>query len=334
MRKIMLFTIIFTLTSLFGLNWLEDYNLALRKALSENKLICIYFYTPVAETCKDIESNFLSRSDIQNLLSNFICVTLNATKNIEIAKRCGIFRVPSIAIINSEGRVLELYVGPKKVKLISQKLPKLIEAFKEKNLAEYQKEKILARKKEREKNKAGKYAIHFKFYNPNAKDVSVVGDFNNWDITADKMEKNGDFWEVTLYLPKGRYEYKFYADGIYYPDPTSKLFASDPYGGKNSVLLVGIKSIKSPIITGNIVTFNYYDPKAKSVHLAGNFTNWQKAPLLMRKKENGLWTITLKFPPGKYQYKFIVDGNKWVSDPMNPQAVKTDLGVNSYFEIK
>jgi len=82
------------------------------------------------------------------------------------------------------------------------------------------------------------------------------------------------------------------------------------------------------------VLFMYSGPAA-DVRLAGDFNRWsaQDAPQLQG-GEDGVWRKVLNLPPGRYEYKFIVDGT-WVEDPDNPEAVPTPYGgVNSVIEIK
>ena len=54
----------------------------------------------------------------------------------------------------------------------------------------------------------------------------------------------------------------------------------------------------------------------------------------MENIEKGVWARVLHLDPGKYHYKFVVDG-KWIIDPKNPK-VERDLSgnVNSLLEIK
>ena len=61
--------------------------------------------------------------------------------------------------------------------------------------------------------------IEFRFYHPEARDVYLVGDFNDWNPTATKMarEENGE-WVVTLTLPDGYYEFKYLADDVWQID--------------------------------------------------------------------------------------------------------------------
>lgn len=71
------------------------------------------------------------------------------------------------------------------------------------------------------------------------KNASLVGDFNGWDIFADPMQPMSDgSFRKTRKLPAGRYEYKFYADGIFWNDPEGESQAINPYGTLNSVITV------------------------------------------------------------------------------------------------
>jgi hypothetical protein len=50
-------------------------------------------------------------------------------------------------------------------------------------------------------------------------------------------------------------------------------------------------------------------PDAKDVSVAGTFNNWDKrSHRLKRSTRDGHWVATLDLPPGRYEYKFIVDG--------------------------
>ena len=62
------------------------------------------------------------------------------------------------------------------------------------------------------------------------------------------------------------------------------------------------------------VTFSFVAPEAQSVQLAGDFTSWQQAPLPLKKLKSGLWKTTVSLPPGRYEYRLLVDG-EWRDDP-------------------
>lgn len=52
-----------------------------------------------------------------------------------------------------------------------------------------------------------------------AKEVSLVGNFNNWDMFSLPMYPVEDGWEIKINLPKGKYYYKFVVDGTWTNDP-------------------------------------------------------------------------------------------------------------------
>ena len=81
-------------------------------------------------------------------------------------------------------------------------------------------------------------------------------------------------------------------------------------------------------------TFRYVAPKATSVMLVGDFTEWQQGALVMAKGEDGVWTTELKLPQGKHSYLFIVDG-EWQDDPNAAARVPNAFGSsNCILEIK
>jgi len=81
------------------------------------------------------------------------------------------------------------------------------------------------------------------------------------------------------------------------------------------------------------VDFKVMAPNASKVLLAADFTSWDKKSIPMRKEKNGLWKTEVSLKPGKYQYKFIVDG-QWWNDPDNSAKIANALGsVNSLKEV-
>ncbi len=79
------------------------------------------------------------------------------------------------------------------------------------------------------------------FYSPDARKVSITGDFNNWNFEGLPLRPTGrkGLWEVTLRLKQGVYSYNFIIDGrMIVPDPNSPAQAPDGFGGMNSVIFV------------------------------------------------------------------------------------------------
>lgn len=81
-------------------------------------------------------------------------------------------------------------------------------------------------------------------FSPSApiKKAYLVGDFNKWKLGSDVMQlmPDGSF-RKTKKLAPGKYEYKFYADGIFWNDPEAESQIINPYGTLNSVLTINDK---------------------------------------------------------------------------------------------
>ncbi len=45
-----------------------------------------------------------------------------------------------------------------------------------------------------------------------------------------------------------------------------------------------------------------------SVCLAGDFCDWEKNAIAMKKNKSGVWSLTRSLTPGEHEYKFIADG--------------------------
>jgi hypothetical protein len=67
------------------------------------------------------------------------------------------------------------------------------------------------------------------------------------------------------------------------------------------------------------VTFSYRPKQpVKSVHLAGTFNEWKMtAHKLEGPDKEGRFTTKLKVKKGKHEYKFVLDGQTWETDPEN-----------------
>ena len=76
------------------------------------------------------------------------------------------------------------------------------------------------------------------------------------------------------------------------------------------------------------VTFSIAAPEAKVVSLAGDFTNWAKSPIPLKKLQSGLWAATVPLDPGTYQYRLLVDG-EWQDDPQCLNRVPNSFGTQN-----
>jgi 1,4-alpha-glucan branching enzyme len=81
--------------------------------------------------------------------------------------------------------------------------------------------------------------VLFHLFAPEAKKISLAGDFNGWDVNSLLMEKDkkGN-WKISVNLDPGRHEYRFYADGIWQDDPKAEERVVNPFGSQNSVRVI------------------------------------------------------------------------------------------------
>jgi len=173
-----------------------------------------------------------------------------------------------------------------------------------------------------------------------ASSVNVAGEFNAWSTSADALTKQTDgSWSITKKLAPGRYAYKFVVDGgTWKEDPSAKETVDDGFGGKNAIMVVGpgagaaapapTMAAPTPVAataTGDGATFRYVGA-ASSVNVAGEFNAWSTSADALTKQTDGSWTITKKLAPGRYAYKFVVDGGTWKEDPSAKETVDDGFG--------
>jgi 1,4-alpha-glucan branching enzyme len=80
------------------------------------------------------------------------------------------------------------------------------------------------------------------------------------------------------------------------------------------------------------VQFELLAPDAQKVYLAGNFNNWDTRANLMKKDKKGIWKTIVSLKPGRYEYRFLVDGN-WENDPSCCDCVPNEFGTQNCARI-
>jgi hypothetical protein len=81
--------------------------------------------------------------------------------------------------------------------------------------------------------------------------------------------------------------------------------------------------------TVQLVRFVFVDRSAASVELVGDFNEWARgSTTLQRSGAPGVWAVSVPLSPGRHEYAFIINGSRWVADPL---AVKStdDFGTES-----
>jgi 1,4-alpha-glucan branching enzyme len=91
----------------------------------------------------------------------------------------------------------------------------------------------------------------------------------------------------------------------------------------------------APTLDAQLVPFRFEftDPKATSVCVAGSFNDWQPEAKALHPDGKGKWWKETPLKPGEYEYCFIVDGN-WIPDPRATENVSNPFGgKNSVLKI-
>jgi 1,4-alpha-glucan branching enzyme len=81
--------------------------------------------------------------------------------------------------------------------------------------------------------------VEFSLDQPQARSVAVAGTFNDWEGNRTPLRPNAEgTWRATVWLPAGRYEYRFVVDGQWISDPCARESVQNTFGSTNSVLVV------------------------------------------------------------------------------------------------
>ena len=80
-------------------------------------------------------------------------------------------------------------------------------------------------------------------------------------------------------------------------------------------------------IDNDHLLFVHHDDEAKMVFVAGDFNDWLHPQTPMTKDASGMWRVSLPKPvAGRYQYKFVINGLKWVEDASNGHKTPDGYG--------
>lgn len=83
------------------------------------------------------------------------------------------------------------------------------------------------------------------------------------------------------------------------------------------------------------IRFTYTNNEADSVAVAGDFSQWKPVPLSPR-TVNGqtVWTGLVPVSRGEHEYQFVINGKRWVADPLAPMKRSDGFGAkNAVLEI-
>ncbi len=81
--------------------------------------------------------------------------------------------------------------------------------------------------------------------------------------------------------------------------------------------------------TVQLVRFVFVDRKAAQVELVGDFNQWARGTTQLRQSGvPGVWAVSVPLWPGRHEYAFIINGSRWVADPLAVPS-SDDFGTES-----
>lgn len=78
------------------------------------------------------------------------------------------------------------------------------------------------------------------------------------------------------------------------------------------------------------VRFLYPNSEADSVAVAGDFNQWEPVPLSPHTVDGKtVWTGLVPVPQGEHEYQFLINGDRWVTDPLAPVKRNDGFGAEN-----
>lgn len=91
---------------------------------------------------------------------------------------------------------------------------------------------------------------------------------------------------------------------------------------------------QSPKLKVSKTVFSFFAPEATEVCLVGTFNQWQDKDLFLKKDKAGTWKASIPLAAGRYEYRFIVDG-QWANAQDQVECVPNTYGSwNSVLQIQ
>ena len=83
----------------------------------------------------------------------------------------------------------------------------------------------------------------------------------------------------------------------------------------------------TPGVAQGIANFVGHFPGARSVEVVGSFNDWSRGVLHLNDDDgDGIWHAEAVLPAGQHEYMFVVDGERWVPDPLAGRYVDDGFG--------
>ncbi|PYO88908.1 MAG: hypothetical protein DMD58_11015 [Gemmatimonadetes bacterium] len=93
------------------------------------------------------------------------------------------------------------------------------------------------------------------------------------------------------------------------------------------LLLPWSDGLPTPGVAQGIAKFVGHFPGARSVEVVGSFNDWSRGALALNDDDHdGIWHADAVLPAGQHEYMFVVDGERWVPDPLADRYVDDGFG--------
>ena len=98
--------------------------------------------------------------------------------------------------------------------------------------------------------------------------------------------------------------------------------------GLTAVLLLPFgEQARQPGDAEGVAQFVGHFPGARSVEVVGSFNDWSRGMLHLNDDDgDGIWHGAAVLPAGQHEYMFVVDGERWVPDPLAGRYVDDGFG--------
>jgi serine protease AprX len=97
---------------------------------------------------------------------------------------------------------------------------------------------------------------------------------------------------------------------------------------------LNVVGCRPPRVENGRLMFIFHDDNAHSVSVAGDFNEWSHVSTPLKRNESGLWSTEIVIPTGRFEYKFIINGQRWIEDPSNGMKAPDNYGgLNSVLVI-
>jgi len=175
--------------------------------------------------------------------------------------------------------------------------------------------------------------------NPPPRFVGARFAHESWKILHPYAVNENNVYALDYVVPEGLREirYRIEVDGLWTTDPANPRVDTDVLGTEFSVYTIENEPVR-PIVSPRVqrdgaVTFMYHDAPGRRVSLEGDFNNWDPFMTALEEGSPGVYSVTLRIPPGPHWYLFFSAGRR-ILDRFNVETgTDPDGNTVSYFRF-